>query len=160
MADSIRIRATGILVRDDCVLMIENYDDQVGLYYNLPGGGVVFGEAVHEALKRELFEEIGLAVKVGRLLLTFEMRHGWIRDTIAPFHGIGLGLLCHTSEDAQPVFPLSQTPSRPGLPGCRSMICRMCHCCQKLVCRCGRRFGMNRTLRPFVWSMNSICCER
>lgn len=38
----------------------------------LPGGKIDFGESIEEALKREVMEEIGIEVKVGRLLGVFE----------------------------------------------------------------------------------------
>jgi len=43
-----------------------------GLYYNLPGGGVEDGEQIREAALREVMEESGLSVEVGRLLYVLE----------------------------------------------------------------------------------------
>lgn len=44
-------------------------------FVNFPGGGVELGEAPREALRREYFEETGLAIKPVRVLYASEGRH-------------------------------------------------------------------------------------
>lgn len=44
-------------------------------FVNFPGGGVELGEAPMEALRREYFEETGLAIKPVRVLYASEGRH-------------------------------------------------------------------------------------
>jgi 8-oxo-dGTP diphosphatase len=41
-------------------------------YYLLPGGGVMWGESMSEALSREMEEETGLKVQAGKLLCVSE----------------------------------------------------------------------------------------
>ena len=72
---NIRIRVAGILVKDDGILLVRH--EKAGKsYWLIPGGGMDFGESAAEALIREYQEEVGLEVKVGRLVL--------VHDSIPP----------------------------------------------------------------------------
>lgn len=73
----IRIRVAGLVVEENKILMIA-HKKRGGIYWLLPGGGVEYQESLDEALKREFFEELGLAVEVGDIAL--------IADSIEP-HG-------------------------------------------------------------------------
>ncbi len=53
----------------------------------LPGGHVEFGEAASSALARELQEELGIAMEVGRFLGAVE--HAWT-DPLGPSHELNL----------------------------------------------------------------------
>jgi 8-oxo-dGTP diphosphatase len=72
---SIRIRAAGILVHDGKILLVR-HEKNGKSYWLVPGGGVDFGESAEEALVREYKEEVGLDVKVGKLVL--------VHDSIPP----------------------------------------------------------------------------
>jgi 8-oxo-dGTP diphosphatase len=39
-------------------------------FYCLPGGKLELGETIHEGLKREITEELGISPQIGRLLFT------------------------------------------------------------------------------------------
>ena len=67
----IRVGARALIVENESVLLIE-FDDETGLHYNLPGGGVDPGESVIEALEREAREEASVNIKVGRLAFIVE----------------------------------------------------------------------------------------
>ena len=59
-------RVGGIAVHDGHLLVERNVEDG---YCNVPGGRVEYGESAAEALARELHEELGEGVEVGRLAL-------------------------------------------------------------------------------------------
>lgn len=78
----IRVRVAGVLSERGKVLLVCHERDKKR-YWLLPGGGVDYGETLEEALKREFQEEVGLNVRVGKLL--------FINESIAPDgsrHGI------------------------------------------------------------------------
>jgi 8-oxo-dGTP pyrophosphatase MutT (NUDIX family) len=50
----------GILIKNKEVLMIKKSRGPYKGMYDLPGGGIEFGEKVEEALKREFVEEAGI----------------------------------------------------------------------------------------------------
>lgn len=62
-----RVRVTGILIEDDMILLL-NQDTGTGRSWSLPGGKVEPGEPLASALMREMREETGLHVEIGRLL--------------------------------------------------------------------------------------------
>ena len=53
----------GVIIQDGKVLLSRQWDG-----YDFPGGGVELGETIEEALIREVKEETGVDIKVGRLL--------------------------------------------------------------------------------------------
>lgn len=61
-----RVRAAGILINEDKILMIRHQKGE-NTYWLLPGGGVDYGETMEESLKREFLEECNLEVEVGNL---------------------------------------------------------------------------------------------
>ncbi len=77
MNPTIRIRCAGILLKASEILLVRH--EKAGRsYWLLPGGGVEYGESAETALKREFFEECGLTVQVGDLVL--------MHDSIPPDH--------------------------------------------------------------------------
>lgn len=61
------IRAVGIILHDEQVLVMKRDHDQHH-YYTLPGGGVEVHETIEEAVIREIKEETSLDVEVIRLV--------------------------------------------------------------------------------------------
>lgn len=64
-----RYRAAAIIIEDGCVLFAKNELDD---YYYSIGGGVHMGEKAEAAVKREVFEETGVAYEVDRLAFIHE----------------------------------------------------------------------------------------
>lgn len=62
----IRNSAKAIIIQNDQLLTIKNRDP-LGDFYILPGGGQDHCETLHEALRRECREEIGVEIVIGRL---------------------------------------------------------------------------------------------
>ncbi len=99
----VRVSVKAVIIQDDKLLVTKNTDPW-GIFYLLPGGGQMPGESLHEALKRECREEIGVEVEIGDLV--------FIRDYIArnhefaeiepDIHQIELMFLCTLPEDQVP----------------------------------------------------------
>ena len=88
---------TGVLLyRDDKLLLQRNVNEES---YSLPGGHVSFGEFTQETVARELMEETGAAVNVGRLCAVVELFWQWTK----PCHQINFYYLAELkNRDALP----------------------------------------------------------
>lgn len=53
----------GVIIENGKILLSKQWDG-----YDIPGGGVDIGEAIEDALKREVKEETGLDVEVGKVV--------------------------------------------------------------------------------------------
>ena len=62
-----RIRAAGVLIKDDKILLIR-HQKKDDTYWLLPGGGVDYGETMEESLKREFQEECNIDVEVKEMV--------------------------------------------------------------------------------------------
>ena len=62
----IRVVAVGVLVRDGWVLAEEYADGRGGRFLRAPGGGVEFGEAADDAVRREFREELAVVLDSAR----------------------------------------------------------------------------------------------
>jgi ADP-ribose pyrophosphatase YjhB (NUDIX family) len=64
-----------VVVSDGKALLVKRAHEPRKGEWSLPGGGVEVGESLHDALRREIREETGLAVHVGPVIEVFDRVH-------------------------------------------------------------------------------------
>ena len=69
--NKVRIRVMGLCWQDDALLLVRHEMGSKDLWAP-PGGGIEYGEALDNALRREFLEETGLTVSVGKFLFGCE----------------------------------------------------------------------------------------
>jgi len=87
-----RIGAYGICVQDGMILVIKKARGPYKGLYDLPGGGVEFGESPPETVVREFLEETGTRVAVCELLGAFSRVSTFVADTgthLVELHHLG-----------------------------------------------------------------------
>lgn len=71
--NKVRVRVCGILIEEEKVLLLKHDTiGPAGYLWSPPGGGVEFGESLHETLIKEFKEETNLSITVGEYLFTNE----------------------------------------------------------------------------------------
>ena len=61
-----------IIRRDNKILATQRGYGKMKGWWEFPGGKIVVGETVHQALKREICEELDAEIEIGNLLRTIE----------------------------------------------------------------------------------------
>jgi ADP-ribose pyrophosphatase YjhB (NUDIX family) len=82
-----------MIIQDGRVLLVERAKEPLKGYWSLPGGAVETGEALEDALRREVLEETGLEVEVLGLVEVFE-RVTRDAEGAAEYHYILLDYVC------------------------------------------------------------------
>jgi 8-oxo-dGTP diphosphatase len=77
----LRVRACGLCLRQNSLLLVCHRGMGPQGLWLPPGGGVAFGETLEQALRREFREETGLEVEIGPFRFAYEVLSG-------PFHAI------------------------------------------------------------------------
>ncbi len=100
---AIRNSAKAIIIKDNKLLAIKNFDPE-GDWYILPGGGQQHGETLHEALQRECLEEIGTRVIIGELRFIREYigRHHEYAGTDSDVHQVEFMFKCDINSEYVP----------------------------------------------------------
>ena len=63
----------GIIINQNKILIGKRKDKDIGGgKWEFPGGKIEIGETNSEALERELYEELGISVKIGKELMNYE----------------------------------------------------------------------------------------
>ena len=90
---------SGLIVRDGRVLLVRRGKEPFKGHWSLPGGGVEPGETLREAVKREVREETGFEVDVGRVA---GYREGFEPDhhVVIAFHAEVIGGELCAGDDA------------------------------------------------------------
>lgn len=82
-------RVTLLVTLDEQLVVVEDASNR---FWFLPGGGVEPNESIEEAAKREAIEELGLEVKINRIIKTFHitLNSGETKERlkIHPFIGV------------------------------------------------------------------------
>ncbi len=60
-----RVSAYGLIIKNDQLLLTKNREKKL---FDVPGGGIEFGETIEQAIRREALEEAGAQVRVGQLV--------------------------------------------------------------------------------------------
>jgi ADP-ribose pyrophosphatase YjhB (NUDIX family) len=99
----LRPSAKAIIIRDGSLLVLRMRDEE-GLWYLLPGGGVEFGETLHEALRRECREELGVEIEIGplRFVREYIAAHHEFVDEDPDAHQIEYMFICRIVDGAEP----------------------------------------------------------
>lgn len=111
---SIRVGAKAVIVRDGQILLIR-YQDHIGNYYNFPGGGIDKGESIRKGLRREVYEETGLDVSVGRLLLVAEYDPKKHNRLFGRIHKLTLYFACDPKDGSEANVPAKPDQNQMGV---------------------------------------------
>lgn len=111
MGYSIRVRASALIIQDEQILLVEFNDDN-GLHYNLPAGGVEPGESVAQAVKREAWEEARAEVEIGPLAFVYEYAPHQNGFKYKSPHTLDLVYRCDLVVGSSPQFPPTPDPDQ------------------------------------------------
>jgi mutator protein MutT len=87
----------GVIVRGRRALIIKRAHDPRRGEWSIPGGTVELGECLVDAVRRELREETGLEVQVGRVLEMFDRIHR-DADGRVRYHFVIVDYLCEAPD--------------------------------------------------------------
>lgn len=89
-----RVGVYGVALQQDQILLVTQKHGPYANKYDLPGGGIEFGESVEETLRREFLEEVSMTFSTMQFFENLTV-------TIDYFHQIGL-IYSVTNTEVQP----------------------------------------------------------
>jgi 8-oxo-dGTP diphosphatase len=110
----IRVRAGALIIQNESILLIE-FNDETGLHYNLPAGGVEQGESLLEAVRREAKEEACVDVEVGPLAFVYEYAPHLNSNKYGTTHSLGLMFDCNLVRESTPKLPENPDTNQTGV---------------------------------------------
>lgn len=102
--DAPRVAVGAVIFYDQKVLLVLRKQAPSKDMWAIPGGSVELGETLSEAAEREVWEETGLTVKAGEVILTFESIQRDAEDRVQ-YHYVIVDLLAEPLEPDQPLRP-------------------------------------------------------
>src|ERR1700751_4920301 len=88
----LRVRACGICVKNNALLMVNHTGVSSTDFWSPPGGGIQLSERAEDCLAREFNEEVGLSIEIGKFLFACEFIQ-------PPLHSIELFFEVFSLED-------------------------------------------------------------
>ena len=110
-----RVAVDAVVEHEGQILLIEYSDPQLGQHWSLPGGGVEPGESIHQALQREVLEETGAHVIIGRLLLVNEYDPALYGTIYSDDHELRLVFHCSLTAEQEWRAPTVPDPDQIGI---------------------------------------------
>lgn len=110
----IRVRACALIIENNSILLVE-FNDERGIHYNLPAGGVEPNESVIEAVQREAKEEASIDVEVGPLAFVYEYAPHLNSYRFGSTHSLQLMFDCKIKGGAIPKMPANPDPNQIGV---------------------------------------------
>ncbi|GGI11607.1 NUDIX domain-containing protein [Gottfriedia solisilvae] len=114
MTYHIRVRAGAVILENNSILLIE-YNDENGLHYNLPGGGVNPNETILEAARREAKEEASIDVEVGSLAFVYEYSPHLNANKYGKTNSLQLMFECKLKDGFIPKMPKNPDSNQTGV---------------------------------------------
>ncbi|MEQ2525620.1 NUDIX domain-containing protein [Bacillaceae bacterium CLA-AA-H227] len=110
----IRVRACALIIENNSILLVE-FNDERGIHYNLPAGGVEPNESVIEAVQREAKEEASIDVEVGPLAFVYEYAPHLNSYRFGSTHSLQLMFDCKIKEGSIPKMSPNPDPNQIGV---------------------------------------------
>ncbi|WP_409250990.1 NUDIX domain-containing protein [Bacillus sp. SCS-153A] len=114
MSYPIRVRAGALIIENQRVLLAK-FEDENGVHYNLPGGGVEKDESTSETAVREAMEEAGVEVDVRRLAFVYEYAPHQNDNLFGKTPNLSLFFECRLINGSKPSLPAVPDANQTGV---------------------------------------------